>query len=320
MAAEKSYARLGLFIIVAIAVILATGLFFVQRMKTRQVITMYTYVNENVTGLDISSPVRYRGVSVGRVSALRVDQFGDTIEIEFEVLHDRLEAIGSNVKRVQQMADLPVFPNLRARLVSNPLTGEAYLLLDMPEAPPPPLTLAFTPKRPYVASMPSPMAVVRDRLPEVLERAEETLNTVREIIQRVPASLDRSDRFFTTVEQLVRESELPQFTANTQKFFATTSEQFAQISNDMDRLLGTGGSLVKLAEEARAAVEAADLPGSTQAARDAMDRTSLAADELRRALPGIRDSLGQLRELARRIDEQPESVVYGPRPPAKEKP
>ena len=320
MAAEKSYARLGLFVIVAIAVILATGLFFVQRMKTRQVITMYTYVSENVTGLDISSPVRYRGVPVGRVSALRMDQFGDTIEIEFEVLHDRLSAIGSSVKRIQALADLPVFPNLRARLVSNPLTGEAYLLLDMPKEPPPPPTLAFTPKRPYVASMPSPMSVVRDRLPEVLERAEETLNTVREIIQRVPASLDRSDRFFTTVEQLVRESDLPQFTANTQKFFATTSEQFAQISADMDRLLGTGGSLVKLAEEARAAVESADLPGSTQAARDAMDRTSLAADELRRALPGIRDSLGQLRELARRLDEQPESVVYGPRPPAKEKP
>jgi hypothetical protein len=32
-------------------------------------------------------------------------------------------------------------------------------------------------------------------------------------------------------------------------------------------------------------------------------------------LPAIRDTLAQLRELARRLDEQPESVVYGPRPP-----
>lgn len=320
MGAEKSYARLGLFVVVAVVVVLATGLFFVQRMKKRQVITMYTYVSENVSGLDVSSPVRYRGVGVGRVSALRVDQFGETIEIEFEVLHERLAAIGSSVARVQAMADLPVFPNLRARLVGNPLTGETYLLLEIPRDPPPLPALAFAPRRPYVASMPSPMAVVQDRLPEVLERAEQTLQTMREIIQRVPASLDRSDRFFTNVERIVAESQLPQFTANSQQFFTTTSGQFAQITTDLNRLIGTGGSLVTFAEQARAAVETADLPGSTKAAREAMDRTSLAADDLRRALPGILDSLEQLRELARRIEEQPESVVYGPRPPAKEKP
>ena len=41
----------------------------------------------------------------------------------------------------------------------------------------------------------------------------------------------------------------------------------------------------------------------------------LAADDLRRSLPAIRDSLDQLRELARQLQEQPESVVFGPRPP-----
>jgi paraquat-inducible protein B len=40
---------------------------------------------------------------------------------------------------------------------------------------------------------------------------------------------------------------------------------------------------------------------------------------MRRSLPAIRESLDQLRELARMLEEQPESVVYGPRPP-QEKP
>jgi hypothetical protein len=48
--------------------------------------------------------------------------------------------------------------------------------------------------------------------------------------------------------------------------------------------------------------------------RDALERTSLAADDFRRSLPAMRDALEQMRELARRLDEQPESVVYGPRP------
>ena len=82
----------------------------------------------------------------------------------------------------------------------------------------------------------------------------------------------------------------------------------------MDGVIGTEGALVKFSEEARAAIKAADLPASTQSAREAADDSRLAADDLRRSLPAIRDSLEQLRELSRTLEEQPESVVYGPRP------
>ena len=316
MAVERSYARLGLFIVVGLAVALATGLFFLQRMRSRAVISMVTYVTENVSGLDISSPVRFRGVSVGRVSDIRVDPSeGNTIAIDFEIFQDRLATIGANVQRIQRLADLAVFPRLRARVVSNPVTGEAYLLLDVPRDPPPPPTLAFTPDRPYVASMPSPLATVQDRLPAILERAEATLQTLREIVSRIPASLDRSDRFFTNVERIVRESNLPQMTADSRTFFTQTTAQMAELTANMDRLVGIDGTLVKLAEEARNTIRAADMPASSQAARDAADRAGLAADDLRRSLPAIRDSLEQLRELARRLEEQPESVIYGPRQP-----
>ncbi len=314
MAAEKSYARLGLFVVVGLVVILGTSLFFAQRMRRRAVISLVTYVTENVSGLDVSSPVRFRGVAVGRVSDIRVDPVGKTIAIDFEIFQDRLVTIGANVKRIQQMADLAVFPQLRARIVGNPVTGDAYLLLDLPSNPPPPVALGFTPDRPYVASMPSPLAAVQDRLPAVLERAEQTLQTLREIVLRIPASLDRSDRFFSTIERTIRESQLPQLSADSRTFFTTTTAQMGQIATDIDRVMGTEGTLVKFADEARAAIRDADLGGSTEVMRDALDRTSLAADDFRRSLPAIRDALEQMRELARRLDEQPESVVYGPRP------
>ena len=85
----------------------------------------------------------------------------------------------------------------------------------------------------------------------------------------------------------------------------------------MDRVVGIDGSLMKFAEEARIAIRETNASASAQAARDAADRTSLAADDLRRSLPAIRDTLALLRELTRHLDEQPESVLYGPRPPAK---
>ena len=133
-------------------------------------------------------------------------------------------------------------PRLRAQIIGNPVTGEAYLLLDVPQNPPPPMALGFTPTRPYVPSMPSMRATVQDRLPAVLDRAEATLQTLREIVGRIPDSLDRSDRFFTNVERIVQESELPALSADSRKFFTTTSAQIEQIRSEMDGLMGTRGS------------------------------------------------------------------------------
>ena len=176
------------------------------------------------------------------------------------------------------------------------------------------MSLGFKPTRPYVPSIPSLRATVQDRLPAVLDRAEATLQTLREIVGRIPESLDRSDRFFTNVERTVQESQLPALSADSRKFFTTTSTQVEQIRSEMDGLMGTEGSLVKFTEEARAAIKAADFPAATQSARDAADSSRLAADDLRRSMPAIRDSLEQMRELARMLEEQPESMVYGPRP------
>lgn len=313
MAAGKSYVNLGIFVIVVVVVAIGTALFFVQRMRSRETIAMVTYVTENVSGLEISSPVRYRGVSVGRVTDLRVDPAGLMIEVAFEVFVDRLSTIGANVEEIRRMSSLPVFPRLRSRLVSNPVTGEAYLLLDVPENPPPPLVLGFTPDRPYVPSMPSPLATVQDRLPEVLERVEGTMQVLTEIIGRVPGSLDRSDRFFTNVERILQESALPALSADLRSFATSGTAQLGHVAEATDRLLASSETIAAATVDASRAIREANLSDSMRAAREAADRSSIAADDLRRALPAIRDALTDVRDVARRLEEQPESVVYGPR-------
>lgn len=71
----------------------------------------------------------------------------------------------------------------------------------------------------------------------------------------MPGSLDRSDRFFDNTNHIMRESELPTLSADSRKFFATTSAQIEQIRSDMDGVIGSEGSLVKFSEEARAAIK-----------------------------------------------------------------
>jgi hypothetical protein len=313
MAAEKSYARLGLFVAVSLVVAIATTLFFVQRIRSRDVIRLVTYLDQSVTGLEIASPVRLRGVSVGRVDNIRIDPTGKLIEVGFEVFQDRLTTIGANMTRIEDLANHPNFARMRTQVIGNPVTGEAHLNVDLPSDPPPAMVLGFDPPRPYVASMPSPMENIKNRLPEVLERAEATLNVLREIISRIPDSLDRSDRFFVNVEQILRTSDLPQLSADMQAFARASTSEIAKMRADANEFFKASETLVQFAEEARSAIRAADVANSSKAARDAADRTSLAADDLRRMLPAFRDSLETLRDLARRLEEQPESVVYGPR-------
>src|SRR5678816_2660659 len=84
MAVEKSYTQLGFFIVVGVVVILATALLFIQRMRTRAVIALVTYTTENVSGLDVSSPVRYRGVPVG-LSLIHISEPTRLLSISYAV-------------------------------------------------------------------------------------------------------------------------------------------------------------------------------------------------------------------------------------------
>ena len=76
-----------------------------------------------------------------------------------------------------------------SRLTVSIDEGVAYILLDQPKNPPPPVELGLKPNRPYVPWTPSPFTMVQDRLPVLLDQADATLETLREIVARMPESL-----------------------------------------------------------------------------------------------------------------------------------
>jgi hypothetical protein len=184
----------------------------------------------------------------------------------------------------------------------------------MPEKPPPPMALGFTPDRPYIPSMPTPISELRDRLPEVLERVEATLQVLRQIVARMPDSLDRATGSSPTSNASSARASCRPSAPTRGSSSRPPARRSRRWPRHLDGLVGDEGPLSKFANEARAAIDAADLPASGRATREAMDEASLAAQDLRRSLPAMRESLGQLRELARQLQEQPESIVHGPRP------
>ena len=324
MAVDKSYERLGLFLVVTLVVVVGTALFFIYRMNQREAIEMVTYSDGNVSGLDVGSPVRFRGVHVGSVSNLRIEPRGSLVEIDFDVLVDRLTGLGANVAQVKQETAGGLVERLRAQVVSSPVTGESYLLIDMPQAPPPGMVLSFTPTRAYVPATPrimETMATMAERLPALMERASLMFETIEKIANEVPGNIKRTDAFLADIERIIRDANLPAMAADARTSFSRSgvemermASNIERITGNLDRALGPDGTLERFVKDVNGAIAAANLEATTLSTREAMNQSSLAADDLRRSLPVIREALAQLRDLARLIEAQPESVVYGPRP------
>ena len=163
MSAKASYFRLGIFIIVASAIFVAIVLALGAGNVFKRTITIETYFDESVQGLDVGSAVKYRGVQIGRVTGIGFTSTryqGDTpmknrrqyVLVEAELDPALIGAREGDADYLREM----IAAGLRARLAPVGITGTAYLEIDFvdPKANPP-LTITWTPEHVYIPSAPS---------------------------------------------------------------------------------------------------------------------------------------------------------------------
>ncbi len=145
----------------------------------RRTVGYETYLRESVQGLDVGAAVRFRGVTLGRVTAIELasSEYGQAVpealrrSIFLVAVHFALDET-----RARGLPDIPqaVRDGLRARLATPGLTGPAYLELDFADpARFPPETLAWTPRDTYIPAMPSTLAVVRNGAEHLLGQLDQ---------------------------------------------------------------------------------------------------------------------------------------------------
>lgn len=155
MASQKTKFLLGLFVSSGIGLALV-GVVWLGMAKYFEEGQYYTtYFNESVQGLDIDSPVKYRGVSIGRVDRIGVASDSRLIRVVMKI--ESGQALDNDMV---------------AQLKSVGITGSMFIELDRrkryePDQSP---TLSFTSEYPVVSSKPSSISTLLHGIDDVLNQ------------------------------------------------------------------------------------------------------------------------------------------------------
>ncbi|HEY6431330.1 MAG TPA: MlaD family protein [Acetobacteraceae bacterium] len=332
METRVAQVRVGLLILGGIIVVLALVWFLRGGQITRGTL-FETYFDESVQGLQVGSDVQYRGVPVGRVTALGVvsAEYGggrDTAAPLYRAVYVRYLVDTAKIGHFANVSEA-VQGGLRARLGTRLITGLSYIDLDFvnPTSHPVP-TLPWQPLAAFVPSIPSAFTQVQNAGQEVLAKLDQIdfgalIASVTELSNDLRAEIDSGDlhktltaaqELLATSNQAVKGADLPGLSANLQR--TSDSLQGLATNPDLAKLL-KGGAL--------ATDRLAELTGRMGALITALEGTvrqaQAGAANLQAGLQPILTNLSSasqnLRELAESLRQYPAQVLSAPPPPTR---
>jgi ABC-type transporter Mla subunit MlaD len=183
MSQKPSYFRIGLFIIIALAILAAGLIAFGAGQAFRERIYIETYVDATIQGVDVGSPVKFRGVQVGRVSAINFTftEYGSPREagrynyviILMEI--DREMFPGMFSENITPLIEKNVAQGLRARIEPLGITGMNYIEINYVTDPSlfPPLAVDWKPHYYYIPSAPGQLTNILDSINKIMVQLDE---------------------------------------------------------------------------------------------------------------------------------------------------
>jgi len=173
--------------------------------------TVVAYFTESVQGLESDSPVKFRGVTVGRVKAIRLAPDGLLIEVVMGL-----------ERKFKLTDDLGVKMNLVG------ITGLRYLEMDAfrtdqkREAP----TLSFEPRYPVIATYPSDIKEFGSALENILQKTKAVdIERISYHMVRVASRLD----------QLLADPKLDTLASNTSDAIRDVKDSAKRLNDEIAR-------------------------------------------------------------------------------------
>lgn len=352
---KENYAKIGLFVLAGVALVILAICIAGAREYNRMEFLAETYFAESVTGLDIGSPVKYRGVPIGKVKRIGF------VSSEYDLLHSTnllARKASSELVMVTMALDptkfLPVHSadptpflanlverGMRTKLASQGITGLSYLEIDsgsrMDSTTKHQIT--WQPHTFYIPSTPSTMTELKSAIESITTKitevdlkklSEETLATIQTLRQKMNAIdtatissetvalLNELRSTSKAVQELAASPELKQAPAD----LAATLANARRITATIDAQLGP---VLKSIETTSTSVAHVATNTSTQAeatlvhmtqAIQAINRTTLAQQNaIGEMIQNLRSASASINQLISELSANPGSLLYG-QPPA----
>ena len=263
MSAPTNQWKLGAFVVGAVLAGLGAAVAVTEQALHRATVDYTSYFDEAVTGLELGSPVSYRGVKIGNVSAIDVAPDRRHVEVTYSLgvaVLARLGLVGTTLGKETRIS---VPPNLRVQINSTGLTGTKFLQIDFFDlgiAPAP--TLPFPVQTNYIPATPSTMknveeAVVRavDQLPAITRSLADLvagMNTMlEEVSQRglpdkAAATFEGATRLIASAQRKLDQVPAAELSRDLAASLKAATATLAALDRTLSRLDGEQGLLSSL--------------------------------------------------------------------------
>ena len=319
MASQKTKFAVGLFLVAGISVALVA---LIWLGVTRYFEKGHFYFNESVQGLEKDSPLKYRGVTIGRVESISVAPDSKLIKVVLNV-----------------ESGMVMDPNIVAQLKNVGITGSMFIELDQrkegePDESPP---LSFPSEYPIVASRPAEISGLLRGLDEVLSKVkaldlEGIVSKMKLDLDLIDHTIRRADvegisrKLQLTLDEIRRVTDrqkwdeilksLQEALDSANSTFAHADRTFAQA----EAIMVEKGAVIRAAlEDFREAVRSANafMEKASSLAGGAEDTLSEMRGHLVTTTRNLETASETLNRILEIVAEQPSQIIFGEPPPAR---
>jgi len=306
--------KLGLFVILGFGVALAALLLLGARSWGKKTAEVVSYFDESVQGLELGSPVKFRGVTVGRVSQVDIARDLRHVQVTSELSVEKVSRLDLGVPATGlKVSKMPA--DLRVQLAQTGITGVRFVLIDFFDPHDNPVEkLPFETPANYIPTASSTMKNLEDtvtrtanRFPEIADDAAGAIARVRMVAEQIEAG-HLPDRATETMNRA--NASLSELTAQLKALNAaqlsTQAEQNLKEFNGL--LVRTNALLARLDGEQglfRNAERSADAIG--EVARGARSF----GPEMEATLREVRGAAHSIKRLADDLERDPDMLLKG---------
>jgi len=325
MGSKNAALRVGMFVVAGIIGLLAV-VFFLSGSVLHPGVKYETYFQESVQGLDIGTAVKFRGVTIGKITdiglvsaeypppngAFKNEKVYQQVVVRFSV-DPRKIGESVNVKQA-------VLHGLRVQIAPQGITGLAYLELTfvMPSAYP--ITpVPWTPDSPVLPSIPSTLTQVQDAVTQLLSsfskvdlgRMVNDLSQLTETLDQEVTSGDAHKAFANANALLVNlngqvaAAKIPETTAAARNLVdgPQTRQILSQLSQTTQQLSKVSAQLPALIAASQATIN------------QASETTADLQSQLQPVLDNLKTTTAGLNALTQELKNNPAQVLLGAQPP-----